>query len=439
VLQGCAKIEAESVTCRTSDTRPLAAPWSADHPVELIAWVRYDLAAIVIPASEQAEVAAHLPVFSLGEYEPHEPPYLTVMTLIAKGGVNPCPRIPATFREIIAVRDLYDELDDPDYYQLFGSLAADAPVMTYQSTAVPGTSGGPIIWQRNTREALVALHLGGHALVWSWGLVLGRAELLRNLQAAPEEHSLLLDREHPTISATKFAAPHHFTQPDPEVAAKIDLGLHRNSLMAMLESITPLDPFGAVSNSLQLGWLHQWWRLPFGLDTSIASRLVVAGMTGLYRSPVFDKDDRREDPLKGTAKLPFWGGFIEADAEAHFARFAPVGYMIGAGIRVGGSYLPDVSPHVSHVVWGPVVYGRLRWQFSHRLSAIGQLHLTVERIPADKRPPSAWCAKVCSRRSANSACAKKTGASECARSARTSGQTRFTGRREDGKPKKTMN
>jgi hypothetical protein len=385
VLQGCKEVDAVAVGCKARATPLLPTPWSAEHPVELLLWSEYDLIAVVVPPDEQAAMRDQLRVFAISDRaESSRPPYHSDMTLVAKSRFNPCPRIPAMRRDIVSVRDLYRSLDESDYYRLFGSLSADAMVMSYQSTAVEGTSGGPVLWFDDKHQALIAVHLGGQAAILQWGVLLAKHELLDVLQTRGAEALSRLDPQHPTVDAHGFSPPRQLTSAD--MNAELDLGLHRDSFFAMLESSTPVDPFGAVSNSLQLGWTHQWASLPFApFDTSFGSRLSVAGMTGLYRSPVFF-GEHMEDPLKGSAKLPFMGGFLEADAEVHFARLAPVHYVAGLGLRAGLSYLPDVVDTPSHVVWGPVLYGRAGWRWNDRLSGIAQLHLTVERIPVGRTP-----------------------------------------------------
>jgi hypothetical protein len=387
VVQGCSRIAADAVGCRAADQQPLAA-WDAERPIELVLWNSYDLAAIVIPDADRAAVQARVPVFELPSRSQGVLPHYASMTLMARGSLNPCPRVPAMLRDIIEVGELYTVGDEADYFRVFGSLAPDTTVMSYQATATPGMSGGPVVWQRSNGEAVVAVHLGGHALVLSWGVVLNSSELLRVWQSAPDQHVAHLDATHRSVQAHEFGAPNELVQPKPESSADLDIALHRDSLSFQYEASTPVDPFGALSNSLQFGWSHQWLRSPVALDSSLGTRVVVAGTGGLYRSPVFDPKDpsRQENPLAGTAKLPFVGGFAEADVEAHFARFAPLGWGLGLGMRLGVSHVPDVEPAQTHVVWGPVLYGRLRWSFSDRLAGIGQLHLTVQRIPADKTP-----------------------------------------------------
>jgi hypothetical protein len=108
-------------------------------------------------------------------------------------------------------------------------------------------------------------------------------------------------------------------------------------------------------------------------------------MSGIYRSPVF-AGPYSEAKLSGTAKLPFIGAFAELDAEMSFARMSPWNYVIGLGLRAGLSHLPDVEGRATHVTWGPVLYGSLRWRLNERWTGLAQLHFTVTRIPADKTP-----------------------------------------------------
>ena len=378
VLQGCRRIEPLIVGCTAKSERVLSEPWSADHPVEVLSWSAYDLVAIVIPAAERAALSKQIaPAVLTDKVDTQRPPYHTELTLVAKSGVNVCPRIPAITRDIVTVADLYESLDLPDYQALFGSLSSRALVISYESTAVGGASGGPLFWLDRERRALIALHLGGQASILQWGLLLSR-DLLRSPALAR------LDPEHPAVAADGFSTPLQLTQPSPDLNARLDLGMHSDDLSALFEASTPVDPFGAVSNSLQLGWTHQWVAL--SLATSFGTRLAIAGMTGLYRSPVFDDHDHIESALRGTAKLPFIGGFVETDAELTFARLSPVHYAIGLGLRLGVSHLPDVEGDGTHFSWGPITYGRLHWRWTDRLTGLAQLHLTVVRIPADKTP-----------------------------------------------------
>jgi hypothetical protein len=316
-----------------------------------------------------------------------KPPPNSSLWLLGQGGVNVCPRVPATLRDVVSVEKIFKSIDDPDYTKVFGSLKSDTVLISYTSTASEGMSGAPVVRTSRTRAALVAIHLGGMRYVVQWGVPVGTV-MLRNALAHDGERALVrLDAAHPTIVAESFAAPTKLFQFGEELRSRIDIGMTaRNGLLALIETSTPLDPFGAVSNSLELGWTHRWLTMPFSwLGTSFGSRLLLGGVNGLYRSPVFDAH-HQEEPLKGTAKLPFYGGFVESDAEFSLALGRPISYVVGVGVRLGISHLPDVGNGGTHVVGGPAVYGRAKWRWSDNFSGMIQLHVTLEEIPADKCP-----------------------------------------------------
>jgi|GEM_PF-7018673 len=342
VLQGCKKVQPMIVGCSAETTRVLGSPWSGEHPVELLVWTAYDLVAVVLPAAEAAELAAQIQPARLAEnVDDVKPPNATSVTLVAKSGINVCPRIPATTRDVVTVGALYDALGLPDYYRLFGSLSANAILVSYQSTAVEGSSGGPVLWTDAKRRALVAVHLGGQASVLQWGLLVGRKLLNDGLVAAGPVALTRLDASHPSVAASDFAAPLQLTEPSQELNAAADVALHRNALSLMVEGSTPLTSFSGASSSLQLGWTHLWTSL--GLTVAFGTRLAVGSSVGMYRSPVFVDEARSEGAFHGTAKSPFFGGFGELDAELQLARLSPVNWVVGLGVRLGVSHLPHVA------------------------------------------------------------------------------------------------
>jgi hypothetical protein len=238
---------------------------------------------------------------------------------------------------------------------------------------------------------VVAINLGGQQNTLQWGVLVDRATLLRTMSALEQEGVARLDADHPQLVVREFEAPHRLLDGDPGATSKLDLALHRNSALAMLSSSTPVDPFGAVGHSLQLGWSHQWFSLPMALlDTSFGTRVIAGGLFGQYRSPVAqDVNDRHqphEDPLRGSARLPFYGGFGEADAELHLARLLPIHYVVALGLRGGVSHQRYVRDGGNTFVWGPVLSGQAKWQLSDALSGVLQVHVEVQRIPVAATP-----------------------------------------------------
>jgi hypothetical protein len=394
VLHGCTKIEPVVVGCSSQTQALLPAAWSGERPVELLAWSALDLVAVVIPKADRAAFKTAIePATLAASAKQVRPPYYSPLTVVAKSGINVCPRIPARRRDVVSVGDLYRSLAQPDYHALFGSLTASTVVMSYESTAVEGASGGPVLWLDEAKRAVVAVHLGGQATVVQWGVLVARDVLRDELDRLGSAALVRLDATHPTVAVENFAAPLQLSEPAPELNASLDVGLHRDGLFAQLEASTPVDPFGAVSNSLQLGWTHQWLSLPaVGFGAALGTRLSLGGTTGVYRSPVYsdnwdpNRDDeplKAEKPQQGSARLPFFGGFAAADIELRFAQLSPLHYVVGLGVRAGATSVRHTG---THFTWGPVVYGRAQWRWSDRLSGLLQLHLTVVRIPADMTP-----------------------------------------------------
>ncbi|HMJ09916.1 MAG TPA: hypothetical protein VK524_00855 [Polyangiaceae bacterium] len=379
----------------------LDSPWSEHHSVEILTWPDLDLAALVVsPPDRDAFTRALRPVRIPDEINPGVPPYPAELELRARAGVNVCPSIPASRRSMITVEQLWESMDETDRYAVLGSLGDDTLLLSYASSAQRGTSGGPLIWRHAQFQGAVAVHLGGKEGVLQWGVLLGAASLRERL-ASNRNKRLWLDSEHPRVVTPGFRQP-ALLESNLEDLAEIDVALDRNSLSLMTEVGTPIDPFGAVSIFPSLGWSHLWFSPSFApLDTAFGSRIVAGPIMGLYRSPVTAQHlGREEKPREGSANLPFHGGAIEADAELHLARLAPVRYVVSAGFRLGWSRQRHVEPAQDTFVFGPVLSGRARWQWTGALSGLLQLNISLQQIPVAATPsdcvgpsvprPSVW-------------------------------------------------
>jgi hypothetical protein len=159
VVQGCRRLEAVLVGCPAPQHPELIGPYSAERPIRLLVWPEYDLAAIEVPEHERASLSKRVPSVRIAANSSRaRPPYLSDLTLLAKSGVNVCPRIPARRRDIVTVDEVYKSLDEPDYVALFGSLSSRTVLMSYESTALGGTSGAPVVWTNGAREAAQRAH-----------------------------------------------------------------------------------------------------------------------------------------------------------------------------------------------------------------------------------------------------------------------------------------
>jgi hypothetical protein len=381
VVAGCVSIEPKTVTCKSDETAILSSPWSKTHPVEGLAWKDFDLAALVIPAEERARFTSP-PLRLVARADLKVPERDNDMKIVAKADLNVCPLIPARRRDLVTVKDLFVSHGQPDRYEMLGSLTNETVILSYESTATRGTSGAPVVSQPGQ---ILAVHVGGGDKL-QWGVPIATDDLLKG-----KVDSIALNAGHPHIDVADYGPPKMLVETDARTAAEIDVRLHSDDLLAMLETSTPVDPFGAVAISPQIGWSHQWFSLPFALlDTAIGSRVLVGGQFGQYRSPVYSGEPMApthiEAPRDGTARLPFYGGIVEVDAELHMARLAPLQYVASLGMRAGVSHQKEVNEGANSFVWGPVVSGRAKWRLLPRASAAFQIHLAVQHIPVAATP-----------------------------------------------------
>lgn len=389
VLHDCGSIDVARTSCAGKDTPVLTAPWSSERPVEVVLFRGLDVAAIVVPPDAQAEFAAAkvLP-FKLPTQAAPLPRRRGDMELLAKAGANVCPLIPLQRRDAVTALAVFGALGKSGYERLLGSLSGTTELVSYQSTAVKGTSGGPVRVEQRPHE-VIAVHLGGQDAAVQWGVRVDSALLLRHLDQDGPDAYARLDTDHPQLSIDDYAEPMHLTRPEPENVAKLDLALHNDSFGASLESSTPIDPFGAYAITPVLSWSHLWFSPGFAsLDSAIGTRVSVGGNFGKYRGKM-SGPDFEEQPRKGTARVPFAGAFLQLDAELHLARSSPVHYVVSAGLRGGPVHQRNVEGGgATRFVFGPAISGHLSWGWLDGISVITRLRISVDRIPVTVCEPS---------------------------------------------------
>lgn len=394
VVEGCASLEPVVVTCAAAageapGQRQLGivpTAWSAQHPIEVLTWADFDLAAIVIPDTERALFQKSVPIHRLADRADRGyPPRDARIDLVAAAGFNSCPPVPATRRDVTTAYKLFESSGQPDWRGMLGTLAGGTVLMSYQSTAERGMSGGPVVWMASGAGRVLAIHLGGREELIQWGVLVGTREL--SGPSPSHGKSVRLDPEHPRLTAPGFGPPTKLIDGNAQELAQLDLSLNGDKVQGVFETITPVDPFGAVSVSPQIAWSHEWFSPGFDLlHSAFATRVLVGAMIGRYRAPVRGDNGQLEEPLKGTARLPFYGFVAEIDAELHLARLAFINYAVSAGIRVGVSKQRYVEGGGTSFVWGPVLGGRAGLALSDRLGGFAQLTLSVQKIPVAACP-----------------------------------------------------
>lgn len=409
VLQGCASLQLWWAACPAGQVVQdvLLAPWSWRRPIDILAWKTLDLAAIPI-ASPDHEVLRE--AIRQGRYEVYRssdgsaplsqrlernrqrdaalPPAEHVdLELWARGGTGLCPPTELYPRALFDGRTLYEAIIEERYQpwqEVLGDIAVDTPMLAYvpdQSVAKKGMSGGPVLWPRWNRRAVLAIHVGGEdPAPMKWGVLL---QVNRLRQTPPIQARL--DSEQPQLTIPGYEPPG--LDEIGRGLMELDRQLHSTSLAMSAEVGTSLNLPGSTSVSPQVAWSERWMSLGLGaISAALGSRVAVGGTFGTYRSPMTGPNFE-ERASSGSARLPFTGGWAELDAELHLARLLPVDYVASVGLRAGVSHQRHVTSEPFAFVWGPVVSGRARLRWTDQLRSSLQLGFMVQQTPVAACPP----------------------------------------------------
>jgi hypothetical protein len=247
-------------------------------------------------------------------------------------------------------------------------------------------------------SSVFAIHLGGDEHT-GWGVrvdglderdavcdVPGSTSTKPGAPAQLPVECVPLDRDHQTVEVPDFLPP-DLRQMDSTRLAALDLHRHGMSLSLEVDTATPVDPFGAWSVTPQIGVSREVWSPSFGLMTTALAVRIAAGPTfGQLRSPVVVPGRFEEDPLSGTAKLPFGGAASTASLEIHLARLSPLGMFAGAGIHGAWLHTGDVPDRPDSISWGPNIRVGIRWPLIQGISGTAHLSLTYQQIPVAATP-----------------------------------------------------
>jgi hypothetical protein len=386
--------------------RPVLPPFDPTNSIDILVWPGLDVAALVIPndvAPRVVDGVSRLKEFATGV----GPERLTPIWVDAKAGAITCPPMETTAVTGLAdnptaaslFRSLTDAHPDLEWINVMGSLANDARLVEYSPPGEAGASGASVTFRGSTQ--VFAVHLGSGPQT-GWGVLVYGLDERKAASCDPADPGASttasavtgpssvtctrLDRDHPTVEVPGFLPP-NFDQVDSQRLAAIDLSRHGLAYFADVDIVTPVDPFGAWSLSPLFGVSRELWSPPFALMTAALALRVAAGPTfGQLRSPVVVPGHFEEDPLKGTARLPFAGALGAFGLEAHLARLSPVSFVVGGGVRAGWVHQRDVPQRPDSLTWGPDVRVGARWRVGPKVAGTVHLLLTYEQIPVAATP-----------------------------------------------------